>query len=157
MPPVDLTQAVTAAVTLATKKRKAKVPAPTEYDGTKEKLPIFIKEVKDWLADNEVVEEQDKIRLTAAYLKKGDAAEWSTQQSEDGTYWRTYNKFLMAVQRCFRDVDPKYTACQKLEQLKQSGSVEEYNTEFSKYAKKTGFSDEDRADRYQKGLSDRIL
>ena len=154
---MDLTQAVTAAVTLATKKRKAKVPAHTEYDGTKEKLLIFIKEVKDWLADNEVVEEQDKIRLTAAYLKKGDAAKWSTQQSEDGAHWRTYNKFLMAVQRCFRDVDPKYTACQKLEQLKQSGSVEEYNTEFSKYAKKTGFSDEDLADRYQKGLSNRIL
>jgi len=157
MPPMDLTQAVTAAVTLVTKKRKAKVPAPTKYDGTKEKLPIFIKEVKDWLADNEVVEEQDKIWLTAAYLKKGDAVEWLTQQSEDSAYWRTYNEFLTAVQCRFGDVDSNYTARHKLEKLKQMGSVEEYNTEFSKYAKKIGFSDEDLADRYQKGLSDRIL
>lgn len=115
----DVTQAVTAAVTKATRKKKAKVPAPTEYDGSKDKLPIFIKEVKSWLADNDVDDDQDRIRLTAAYMKKGDAAEWSTQQAEDGTTWPSYAAFLLSVQHRFGDLDPKYTARQKLMKTKQ--------------------------------------
>jgi hypothetical protein len=113
--------------------------------------------VRDWLEDNEVTDEQQKIRLAAAYLKKGDAAEWSTQQAEDGVKWPTYDVFLKAVQDRFGDIDPKYTARQKLMKTRQVSSVEAYNTEFKKHSRKTGFSDEDLSDKYQRGLNERIL
>jgi hypothetical protein len=41
--------AITKAIT--EKKERAWVPPLTEYDGTKDKLPIFLKEVKAWLED----------------------------------------------------------------------------------------------------------
>jgi hypothetical protein len=150
---------VIAAITKAIgeKKVRAKVPTPTEYDGSKDKLPIFFKEMKVWLEDNSVMRDDEKIRLTLAFLKKGEAAEWSTQQVEDGTLWRTYKELLKAIRLRFGDLDLKYTARQKLMKVRQTGSVEAYNTEFRKYAKKTGFSNEDLSDKYTRGLSTDIL
>jgi hypothetical protein len=60
-------------------------------------LPIFFKEVKTWLEDNKVTEDDGKIRLTMAYLKKGEVAEWSTQQVEDEVMWESYDDFLNAI------------------------------------------------------------
>jgi len=155
---IDVAQAlVTITKAITEDKRKARVPAPTEYDGSKEKLPIFKKELKDWFADNKVTDDQEKIRLTMGYMKKGDVAVWATQQSEDGTTWNTYEELLCTIQSRFGDLDPQYTARQKLEKTKQTGSVEDYNTEFKKYARKTGFSDADLADKYQKGLNDAVI
>ena len=91
----EVANAITKAIT--EKKERARVPPPTEYDGTKDKLPIFLKEVKAWLEDNKVTEDDEKVRLTMAYLKKGEAAEWSTQQVEDEETWETYEYFLGAI------------------------------------------------------------
>ena len=91
----EVASAITRAIT--EKKERPRVPPPTEYDGTKDKLPIFLKEVRAWLEDNKVVEDDEKIRLTAAYLKKGEAAEWSTQQVEDDITWEDYDEFLNAI------------------------------------------------------------
>jgi hypothetical protein len=151
----EVVGAITKAIT--EKKERARVPLPMEYDGTKDKLPIFFKEVKTWLEDNKVTEDDGKMRLTMAYLKKGEGAEWSTQQVEDEVTWESYDDFLNAIQARFRDIDPKYTARQKLSKVKQTGSVETYSSEFRKYAKKTGFSDEDLSDKYQRGLNNEIL
>jgi hypothetical protein len=41
--------------------------------------------------------------------------------------------------------------------VKMKSSAEDYNTEFRKHAKKTGFSDQDLADRYKQRLNDTIL
>ena len=113
--------------------------------------------MRAWLEDNKVVEDDEKIRLTAAYLKKGEAAEWSTQQVEDDITWEDYDEFLNAIRARFGDIDPKYTARQKLSKVKQTGSVETYSSDFRKYAKKTRFSDEDLSDKYQRGLNNEIL
>jgi len=51
--------------------------------GLKINCQYFSQEVKVWLEDNKVTEDDGKIRLTMAYLKKGEAAEWSTQQVEN--------------------------------------------------------------------------
>jgi Ty3 transposon capsid-like protein len=151
----DVIAAITKAI--AEKKDRARVPAPTEYDGSKEKLPIFMKEMKAWLEDNKVTEGEEKIRLTLAYMKKDEAAMWSTQVAEDGMMWKTYSEFLDAVRTRFGDLDPKYTVHQKLLRTKQTGSVEAYSTEFRKYVKKTGFSNEDLANKYQRGLNNEII
>ena len=151
----EVANAITKAIT--EKKERARVPPPTEYDGTKDKLPIFLKEVKAWLEDNKVTEDDEKVRLTMAYLKKGEAAEWSTQQVEDEETWETYEDFLGAIRARFGDIDPKYTAREKLSKVKHTGSVETYSSDFRKYAKKTGFSDEDLSDKYQRGLNTEIL
>jgi hypothetical protein len=151
----EVASAITKAIT--EKKERARVPPPTEYDGTKDKLPIFLKEVRAWLADNKVTEDEEKIRLMMAYMKKGEAAEWSTQQVEDEETWETYDDFLSAIRAHFGDIDPKYTARERLSKVKQTGSVETYSSDFRKYAKKTGFSDEDLSDKYQRGLNNEIL
>jgi hypothetical protein len=91
----EVASAITKAI--SEKKERARVPPPTEYDGTKYKLPIFLKEVKAWLEDNKVMEDDEMIRLTMAYLKKGEAAEWSTQQVEDEEVWESYDDFLNAI------------------------------------------------------------
>ena len=44
-----------------------------------------------------VTEDDEKVRLTMAYLKKGEAEEWSTQQVEDEETWETYEDFLGAI------------------------------------------------------------
>ena len=147
--------AITKAITK--KKERAQVPPPTEYDGTKDKLPIFLKEVKAWLEDNKVIEDEEKIRLMMVYLKKGEVAEWSTQQVEDEEMWETYEDFLSAIRACFWDINPKYTVHEMLSKVKHTGSVETYSSDFGKYAKKTGFSDEDLSDKYQRGLNTEIL
>ena len=151
----EVANVITKAIT--EKKERARVPPPTEYDGTKDKLLIFLKEVKAWLEGNKVMEDEEKIRLKMAYLKKGEAAEWSTQQVEDEETWETYEDFLGAIRARFGDINPKYTAREKLSKVKHIGSVEMYSSNFRKYAKKTGFSDEDLSDKYQRGLNTEIL
>jgi hypothetical protein len=61
-----------------------------------------------------VTDDQKKIRLGLAYMKKGDAALWATQQVEDEVTLASYDEFLKAIQIRFRDLDPEYTARQKL-------------------------------------------
>ena len=48
---------------LTEKKERARVPPPTEYDGTKDKLPIFLKEVKAWLEDNKVMVRKGRVEM----------------------------------------------------------------------------------------------
>ena len=77
------------------------MPAPTKYDGSKEKLLIFMKEMKAWLEDNKVMEEVKKTRLTLAFMKKDKVAVWSTQVVEDEMMWKTYSEFLDTIKICF--------------------------------------------------------
>ena len=78
------------------------------------------------------MEDVEKIRLMMAYLKKGEVAEWSTQQVEDEEMWETYDDFLSAIRVHFQDINPKYTVCEKLLKVKHTGSVETYSSNMPK-------------------------
>ena len=52
-------------------------------------------ELKAWLHDIKVTDDQKRIRLGLAYTKKGDAAQWATQQVEDEAAWDSNDEFLM--------------------------------------------------------------
>jgi hypothetical protein len=154
----DMNQIITA-ITEAIKEQKGKVrvPPPTEYDGSKGKLPTFLGEMKAWLEDNNVTNNQQKTPLTLSYMKVGEAVEWKTQEMENGTEWSSHDDFLKAIRNRFGEVDPEYTARKKLGKTKQIRSVEAYTTKFRKYTKRSGFSDVDLAEKYKKGLQANIM
>ena len=61
----DLARTLAAIIKAVTKdKKKAKVPAPTAYDGSKEGLSTFFREMKEWLEDNKVTEDGDKVNVS---------------------------------------------------------------------------------------------
>ena len=152
-----LVEAMRLVIAAEPKRPKARVPPPNPYDGKKDTLDQFVKECEEWLTDNEVLDDQSRIRLMGAYMKEGEAAKWITQKYNDRTVWTDRDAFVAEIRMRFGDIDPQFTAQEKIEALRQTRSVEEYNAEFKKYATQTGYSEVDLRRRYQKGLNTGII
>src|ERR1700677_4394580 len=61
------------------------------------------------------------------------------------------------VEARFGDIDPEYTAREKLKKLRQGSSVERYNTDFKKVQAQSGYSETDLMEKYQDGLNKETL
>jgi hypothetical protein len=152
-----ITAAVTTALATVSKQSKARIATPNNFDGSKDKVDSFLKQCSDWLIDNKVTDDQEKICLIGSYFKEGEAADWAVQNSKEGKMWPTIAAFTIDILARFGDTDPEHTARMKLEKIKHTSTIEAYITEFKKYARQTGFSDVDLIYQYQKGLNDGVL
>ena len=154
-----LAMVVTEAVTKSVQPqpKRGKVPPPNPYNGSKETLPIFQTQVIDWLDHLKEDDDDEKIRLTKAYMKEGEAAEWVVMQTREQSEWITFEDFMKDVEARFGDIDPEYTAREKLKKLRQGSSVERYNTDFRKVQAQSGYSETDLMEKYQDGLNEETL
>jgi hypothetical protein len=144
-------------------KKKAKVPPPNTYDGNKDKLLVFRMQTENWLNFCEVNDDQEKIRLTIAYMKEGEAAEWvlqkaiDAQEAGDDEIWSSWSEFTNELSERFGDIDPVYTAREKLKKLRQGNSVEKLNTEFKKYMNQCEYGGSVLIEKYQDCLNNETL
>ena len=138
-------------------RKKAKVPPPNVFNGDKEKLPVFKMQLGNWLRFCDVSNEEEKIRLAVGYMKEGEAAEWVVQKDAEGLNWTTYDDFFDEVEERFGDVDPEYTAREKLKKLRQGNSVEKLNTEFKKCMVHCHYTDTVLIEKYQDCLNNETL
>lgn len=93
----------------------------------------------------------------------GDAAKWANPHivtAATSAPWNSMAEFTTAFKAQFCAVDDKEAAITELVKLCKTshklGTVKDYTAEFNAAAARTGFSDEDKRERYRQGLPYRI-
>jgi Retrotransposon gag protein/Zinc knuckle len=144
---------------------KGKIAKPEPYDGSPEKLDLFLRELYLNFEDDQVyygVDHMRKIRFTLSYMKLKFAAQWAsrvTSELENGTrYYTSWEEFRAQLIMAFKDPNKKEAAQQKLEQLKQGiRPAAEFFVEFEEYKATAGYNEEGYISLLKRNLSPRVL
>lgn len=118
---------------------------------------MFKVQLNNWLNFCDINDDDKKIRLAIKHMKEGEVAEWVVQKAAEDYGWMSYNQFAQEIEERFRDVDPKYTACEKLKKLCKGSLVEKLNTNFKKYMVHCNYSEMVLIKKYQDCLNNKTL
>jgi len=122
------------------KPTEIKVGQPKNFNGDVTVGKQWATSVQTYLYLNREIYNTDekKIIFTLSYMTEGTAASWAHQKSSsaltiiNGNYagWGSWEEFKMEFDRSFSYGDHAMRARQKLQVLKQTGSVDEFISEF---------------------------
>jgi Retrotransposon gag protein len=133
-------QIVAQITTPKTEKPKSRVAAPDSYDGSPEKLDIFLRQLYLTFSDDVEVfkDPMRKIRFALSYMKDKFALQWASRiigELEDGSRrYKSWEEFRTDLVAAFSNANKKEQAQRKLELLRQgSRPAEEYFVEFEEY------------------------
>lgn len=105
--------------------KEIKVAAPSQYDGSPEKLRDFLTTLQLFFAANkEIYNTFDRqIYVAMSYMQEGTAKKWVTNTMDavkrDEVNWRSWDDFEKAVKAQFQSVDVQQDAQDALEDLYQ--------------------------------------
>ena len=132
---------------------------PQDFDGRSETLERFIHQCSLFL-DLDNYTDRAKITFVLSYMKSGSALTWAEQKLAEyaATNWvQTWAPFLAELRTSFGDVDRTKSARIRIFEIKQTGSVDDYNVKFMSEHQLTGFSDEASLEIWKKGLKSSVL
>src|SRR3979490_1370106 len=124
-----------------TNRERGKIARPEPFDGSAEKIDIFLRELYLNFEDEASyfqVDHMRKIRFALSYMKEKFAAQWAsriTGELEVGARsYQSWEEFRMELLATFHDPNKKETAQRRLEQLKQGGKpAAEFFVEFEEH------------------------
>jgi hypothetical protein len=142
-----------------------KIARPEPFDGTPEKLDIFIRELYLNFEEDAAYFNADhmrKIRFALSYMKAKFAAQWAsriTGELEAGTRtYKDWDTFRTQLLTAFRDPNKKEAAQRRLEQLKQGTKpAAEFFVEFEENKSLAGYNDEGYIALLKRNLSSQVL
>jgi hypothetical protein len=145
--------------------KSGKLAKPEPFDGSPEKLDIFLRELYLNFEDDAAYFDADhmrKIRFALSYMKAKFAAQWAsriTGELESGTrHYEEWEEFRTQLLAAFRDPNKKEAAQQKLDGLKQgTRPAAEFFVEFEEYKTLAGYNDEGYIALLKKNLSSQVL
>jgi hypothetical protein len=130
-------------------KPKSRVAAPDPYDGSPEKLDIFLRQLYLTFSDDPTVfkDPMCRVRFALSYMKEKFALQWASRvigELEDGSRsYITWNEFRTDLISAFSNANKKEQAQRKLDVLRQgSRPAEEYFVEFEEYKALAKYNDE---------------
>lgn len=130
-------------------KPKSRVAPPDPYDGTPEKLDVFLRQLYLTFSDDPSVfkDPMRKVRFALSYMKEKFALQWASRiigELEDGTRkYEKWNDFRDDLITAFSNANKKEQAQRKLELLRQGmRPAEEYFVEFEEYKALAKYNDE---------------
>jgi len=150
--------------------KKGKAGHPERFYGQRNKVHLFILQIKLYFADHgdDVGSDDAKCRFIALHLG-GLALEWCEKNLNEFltapmTDWteRTKalfmgpNEFLEEIEKAFGNPDQGDQAARKLDHLKQKGSVQDYAAEFQRITNQLNYDDDLLQRLYIKGLKERV-
>ena len=116
-------RSASAGIINADTRRKAMVPKPDPYDGSFDGFDIWWRSCRSYIADANITDEIDKIRVVLTSMKKGSAGTWATnweRENErayyDGIGYISWRDFEIDIKREFRDPNEQQKATDKLGQ-----------------------------------------
>jgi hypothetical protein len=130
-------------------KPKSQVAPPDPYDGTPEKLDIFLRQLYLTFSDDPSVfrDPMRRIRFALSYMKEKFALQWASRiigELEEGTRkYERWNDFRDDLIAAFSNANKKEQAQRKLELLRQGTCpAEEFFVEFEEYKALAKYNDE---------------
>jgi len=144
---------------------KGKIAKREPYDGSPEKLDLFLWELYLNFEDNQVYYGADhmcKIHFTLSYMKLKFAAQWAsciTSELENKTgYYASWEEFRAQLIMAFKDPNKKEEVQQKLERLKQGiRPVAEFFVKFEEYKATAGYNEKGYISLLKRNLSPYVL
>ncbi|KAF5367277.1 hypothetical protein D9615_010460 [Tricholomella constricta] len=125
------------------------------FNGKHSEVTPFISEIKRLIEFNasSFPDDHTKVLFVGLNLKDGIPIEWFNhlEHSESSLLWN-FNNFLAAFRKKFADPSLITTADQRLDQLKQTGSVHYYLTSFMEIASHLDMTEQTKISRFMKGL-----
>ncbi|KAF5384867.1 hypothetical protein D9615_000927 [Tricholomella constricta] len=125
------------------------------FNGKHSEVTPFISEIKRLIEFNasSFPDDHTKVLFVGLNLKDGIPVEWFNhlEQSGSSLLWN-FNNFLAAFRKKFADPSLITTADQRLDQLKQTGSVHYYLTSFMEIASHLDMTEQTKISRFMKGL-----
>ena len=147
-----------------TTSRGIKVAHPDSYDGTRAKLPVFLRQLELYFRANptDYTSDNNRITLTLSYMKDGTAGTWADhliKESEGlGDYGYTWLTFVATLKEQFADPDQGDTARTKLKELKQGKqTADEFVVAFEQYERESGYDEVALIERFEEGLSQGLV
>src|SRR3979490_1049947 len=148
-----------------TNQERGKIARPEPFDGSAEKIDIFLRELYLNFEDEASyfqVYHMRKVRFALSYMKDRLAAQWASRmrgELEVGEHshenWEAFSVALLAT---FHDPNKKETAQLRLEQLKQGGKpAAEFFVEFEEHRSQAGYNDEGYVPLLKKNLSPQVV
>ena len=138
------------------------------YDGKSRPLRSWLTEANLHMENNGITEERAKIIFIGSHLKD-DAWNWfepfrRERDNKPEVEWsdrttkvlRDYAELTKAMGQVFGDIDERKTAAIKLQQLRQTGSVRQYITEFQTITANLEWDEEALSDKFEEGLKPKI-
>ncbi|KAF5387625.1 hypothetical protein D9615_000718 [Tricholomella constricta] len=125
------------------------------FNGKHSEVTPFISEIKRLIEFNasSFPDDHTKVLFVGLNLKDGIPIEWFNHLEHSGSslLWN-FNNFLAAFRKKFADPSLITTADQRLDQLKQTGSVHYYLTSFMEIASHLDMTEQTKISRFMKGL-----
>ena len=148
-----------------TNRERGKIARPEPFDGSAEKIDIFLRELYLNFEDEASyfqVDHMRKIRFALSYMKEKFAAQWAsriTGELEVGARsYQSWEEFRMELLATFHDPNKKEMAQRRLEQLKQGGKpAAEFFVEFEEHRSQAGYNDEGYVALLKKNLSPQVV
>jgi len=134
---------------------KLKCPTPSNYDGSRRiNVVSWLFEVEQYFDATHVTRGRTAY---AAMLLKGHAQIWWMAKKTNNDHPRRWEQFKRALTRQFQSIDANRKARDRLGELKQTNSVENYITDFTTLAfQTTDMSEVERFHAFRAGLKPHI-
>jgi Retrotransposon gag protein len=144
---------------------KSKIAKPEPFDGSAEKLDIFLRELYLNFEDDMSYFDADhmrKVRFALSYMKAKFAARWASHiigELEAGTRtYKDWNEFRTQLLMAFKDPNKKEAAQWRLEQLKQgTRPATEFFVEFEELKSLAKYNDERYIALLKRNLSPQVV
>ena len=148
-----------------TNRERGKIARPEPFDGSAEKIDIFLCELYLNFEDEAAyfqVDHMRKICFALSYMKVKFAAQWAshiTGELETGTRsYQSWEEFRTELLVTFHDPNKKEMAQRRLEQLRQGGRLAtEFFVEFEEHRSQAGYNDEGYIALLKKNLSPQVV
>src|SRR3979490_2446355 len=148
-----------------TNRERGKIARPEPFDGSVEKIDIFLCELYLNFEDEASyfqVDHMPKICFALSYMKAKFAAQWASRITGELEAWKfsyqSWEEFHTELLVTFHDPNKKEMAQQRLEQLRQGGRLAaEFFVEFEEHQSQAGYNDEGYVALLKKNLSPQVV
>ena len=148
---------------MAARPTELKMAAPTVFDGNRSQTNQFISEIVLYLGVNDDVYNSDKkkIGFVLSYMKGGTAGPWKETKLNsliDAGQWGNFANFLRELKTAFAPADEAGDARSKMKHLKQTGTADEYISEFRILASRSKITeDTSLVEYFMEGLNPKLV
>src|SRR5882672_2437375 len=143
--------------------KSPKINLPEIFDGSSEKINLFIVNCKLYMTIKEDTfeNEMQKKAFILSHIRGPIINDWVIYQTErmldSSDSLENATQLLQYVKEQFGDVDEQITSQQKLDVLKQETTAADYVVKFRTLARKTGYNDVALVAAFRKGINSKIL
>ncbi|KAF5343187.1 hypothetical protein D9758_016925 [Tetrapyrgos nigripes] len=126
--------------------KEIRISTPTPFKGDRKKTMQFIADVILYLGCNQEIYDTNKKKISFAlsYMKGGSAADWKLihVQRYTNDRWPDWDGFIKEFNKTFSSIDKQGDAQIKLRNLRQTGTVNNYVSEFQLLSAHSGITED---------------